>query len=66
MKVYVNEHPHQVPEQTTVTGLIEQLALTGKRVAVELNQEIVPRSQYAHTLLKEGDQLEIVQAIGGG
>ncbi len=49
-----------------MAGLIEHLQLAGRRVAVELNFEIVPRSMYEATLLKEGDAVEIVHAIGGG
>ena len=66
MKIYINGQPHELTEPTTITGLIEQLELIGKRIAIELNQEIVPRSQHTETFLKENDQLEIVHAIGGG
>lgn len=50
----------------SVAGLIDQLGYTGKRIAVERNGEIVPRSQHGSTLLASGDQLEIVVAVGGG
>jgi sulfur carrier protein len=50
----------------TVQALVESLDLFGKRLAIELNGEIVLRSQFAQTLLQEGDQLEIVGAVGGG
>jgi sulfur carrier protein len=50
----------------SVAALLEGLALAGKRVAVELNGEIVPRSRYAETPLADGDRLEIVGAVGGG
>jgi sulfur carrier protein len=46
--------------------LVEQLELVGKRLAIELNGEIVPRSQFADTPLSNGDKLEIVGAVGGG
>jgi sulfur carrier protein len=49
-----------------VAGLLEQLSLSGKRVAVERNGEIVPRSRYGDTSLADGDELEIVVAVGGG
>jgi sulfur carrier protein len=49
-----------------VARLLEALELAGKRVAVEKNGEIVPRSRYADTRLAEGDALEIVVAVGGG
>lgn len=50
----------------TVTALLEREGLAGKRVAVERNGEIVPRSQHATTELAVGDRLEIVVAVGGG
>ena len=53
-------------ETTTIAQLIEQLLLTGKRIAVEINEEIVPRSAHATTPLCAGDKVEIVHAIGGG
>jgi len=49
-----------------VAELLDALELSGKRVAVEKNGEIVPRSRYADTRLAEGDALEIVVAVGGG
>lgn len=50
----------------TLTQLIDHMALSGKRIAVEKNGSIVPRSQYAETPLKNGDHVEIVVAVGGG
>jgi len=50
----------------SVSNLLDELALAGKRVAVELNGDIVPRSQHAETYLADSDQLEIVVAVGGG
>lgn len=50
----------------TLAGLVEQLGYTGKRIAVEKNGEIVPKSQHATTVLVTGDRLEIVVAVGGG
>lgn len=52
--------------QLTVAELVLQLSLEGKRLAIERNGEIVPRSQFANTQLAAGDQLEIVGAVGGG
>ena len=49
-----------------VSRLIESLQLAGKKVAIERNGEIVPRSRYAETQLSSGDRLEIVVAVGGG
>ena len=50
----------------TVADLLRELALEGKRIAVERNGEIVPRSRYAETPVAGGDRLEIVGAVGGG
>ena len=66
MNIQVNGTAHVVPQNSTLAVLLEQLRLAGKRVAVELNGEIVPRSTYSATPLHEDDCLEIMQAIGGG
>ena len=50
----------------TVADLVRELCLEGKRIAVEQNGEIVPRSRYADTPIAPGDALEIVGAVGGG
>ncbi len=50
----------------TIAGLVAELDLAGKRLAIEKNGEIVPRSQFADVILQEGDKLEIVGAVGGG
>ena len=66
IQLSVNGQVRQVEPGASVTRLLETLAMTGKRVAVEKNGEIVPRSQYAKTPLADGDALEIVVAVGGG
>ncbi len=66
MNLTVNGKAHECPPDTTVSVLLEQLALAGRRVAVERNGDIVPRSQHLDTLLLEGDEIEIVVAVGGG
>ncbi len=53
-------------EAQSVLALLQELGYVGKRIAVELNGEIVPKSLHADTALKAGDQLEIVVAVGGG
>ncbi len=50
----------------TIAGLIAELDLVGKRLAIEKNGEIVPRSQFVDVFLQDGDKLEIVGAVGGG
>ena len=66
MRIQLNGEPYELPQGETVEALLTRLELTGRRVAVELNLDIVPRSQHAATALREGDQVEVVQAIGGG
>jgi len=66
MQIILNGESTIVDASTTIAQLIEQLQLTGKRIAVEINEEIVPRSAHANTPLHEGDKVEIVHAIGGG
>jgi sulfur carrier protein len=66
IQLTVNGQPQRLEAVTNVTRLLEALELAGKRVAVEKNGEIVPRSRYADTALADGDQLEIVVAVGGG
>ncbi len=66
MKISVNGELREYAENTTVADVVADLGLTGKRIAVELNKEIVPYDQYASHQLADEDRLEIVQAIGGG
>ena len=66
IQLSVNGQVQHVESDANLTRLLEALELTGKRLAVERNGEIVPRSQYAKTRLAEGDALEIVVAVGGG
>lgn len=66
LELKINGETRQFPEGLTVGGLIDQLGYAGKRIAVERNGEIVPKSQHAATALAGGDQLEIVVAVGGG
>jgi sulfur carrier protein len=66
MRVTVNGEGHDVPESTTVRGLIELLDLAGGPVAVERNGEVVPRAEHPATALAEGDVVEIVHFVGGG
>ncbi len=66
MKLYVNGEEHAVHEARDLAGLVAQLGLDARKVAVERNLEIVPRSAYAATPIAEGDRIEIVHFIGGG
>ena len=66
MLIQLNGESFELPDGETVAGLLTRLDLTGRRVAVELDLDIVPRSQHAKTVLKEGSKVEVVHAIGGG
>lgn len=66
MIVYVNGETREVAENTQVADVIADLGLAGKRIAVELNKEILPFDLYGKQALQSDDRLEIVQAIGGG
>jgi sulfur carrier protein len=66
MYLTVNGEGREVPESTTVRGLIELCELTDGPVAVEKNGEVVPRSAHVTTALAEGDVVEIVHFVGGG
>lgn len=66
MEIIVNGEAREVSDQLTAAQLVEQLDLGGRRLAMEVNQEIVPRSQYSSHRLRAGDRIEIVHAIGGG
>jgi len=65
-EIKINGEIRQIPDALTISGLIDQLGYAGKRIAVEKNGEIVPKSQHSTTALVAGDQLEIVVAVGGG
>lgn len=64
--ILVNGQSRDVPTGLSVAGLLAELGLDSRKVAVERNEEIVPRSTYAATLIAGGDALEIVHFIGGG
>ncbi|PHS01533.1 MAG: thiamine biosynthesis protein ThiS [Blastopirellula sp.] len=66
MKIQLNEKPQEVQAGATVAQLIESLDLNPKHVAVEVNMELIPRTQHAEHELQEGDSLEVVTLVGGG
>lgn len=66
MRITVNGEARDVDDGLTAAQLIEQLELTDRRVAMEVNEELVPRSALADYRFSQGDRVEIVHAIGGG
>ncbi len=66
INVTINGATRQFPQSTSIAALIEEMGLTGKRIALERNGAIVPRSSFAAEQLADGDKLEVVVAVGGG
>ncbi len=66
MKIQLNGEDREVAEALTIAALLEDTGHAQRRVAVEVNQQIVPRSQHATRALAPGDRVEIVHALGGG
>jgi thiamine biosynthesis protein ThiS len=66
MKLTVNGKPLELPDGSTVTALLLHLGVEPARVAVERNQDVVPRRTWAEAALADGDQIEIVTFVGGG
>jgi sulfur carrier protein len=65
-RIALNGAPRDVAPGTTLAALLEAEGLAGRRVAVEVNREIVPRGAHATHALREGDRVEVVHALGGG
>jgi sulfur carrier protein len=66
IRVMVNGAPREFPAPLTFSQLLDELALAGRKLAVERNGEIVPRSRFAEAHLADGDRIEVVVAVGGG
>ena len=66
LEIQVNGEAHSIDPGATVAGLVVALGFGGRRVAVALNREIVPRSRFESVALTPGDRVEILQAVGGG
>ena len=67
MRIQINGEPREFPQSFLLLNeLLDTLSLPPQRIAVELNKTIVPRSLWEKTTLKDGDQIEIVQFVGGG
>ena len=66
VRILVNGAPREFDRAPTVAQFLDQLELAGRRLAIERNGEIVPRSRFADEVLAEGDRIEVVVAVGGG
>lgn len=66
MTIHLNGEPRDVPEGCTIAALLELLEVRMKGVAVERNQEVIPRAEHGSTVLSEGDRVEVVTLVGGG
>jgi thiamine biosynthesis protein ThiS len=66
MQIYLNGKEREIPEKITMRNLVQELDLGDQRFAIEVNEELVPRSSFDKYHLKSGDRVEVVQAIGGG
>ena len=66
MKIVLNGHEADVASDATLADVVASAGLAGRRVAIEVNREIVPRSDYRARVLAAGDRIEVVHAIGGG
>lgn len=66
MQITVNGSPIEIPDGLSMAGLIDRLALSGRRMAVEVNEELVPRSLFESHRLATNDRVEIIHAVGGG
>ncbi len=66
MEIHVNGERHELASGSSLAELLDELHYGAQRIAVEVNEEIVPRSEYGSHHLQDGDRVEIVRAIGGG
>lgn len=66
MRIRLNGEPHDLDGPTTVSALLASLGIDARRVAVEHNLVVVKKAQYGGTLIQEGDEVEIVNFVGGG
>ena len=66
IRVTVNGAPREYAAPTTYADLVDELSLAGKRLAIEVNGEILPRSRFPEARLADGDRIEVVVAVGGG
>ena len=66
MTIKLNGDPHELPGPMSVSALLEELAIDARRVAVELNTAVVKKAAYESSVVGDGDEVEIVNFVGGG
>ena len=66
MNILLNGEPRKIAAGTTLSELLVELEMSQQRIAVEINLNIIPRSQHGETVLEADDKVEVVRAIGGG
>ncbi len=66
VQITVNDEPRALPDGATVADLVAALGLGPRRIAVEVNRDIVPRATYSSTVLHDGDVVEVIHFVGGG
>lgn len=64
--IQLNGEPYKIEERASLAELIERLKLSRGRIAVEINQAVVPKAEYEQRVLKPGDKVEIINFVGGG
>ena len=66
LAIRVNGEPREVASGSTLAQLVDALGLTGRKIAVAVNRDVVPRAAHAARVLRAGDRVEILEAVGGG
>jgi sulfur carrier protein len=66
IRIVLNGAPREFPAPLTFSQLLDELSLAGRRLAIERNGEIVPRSRFGDDAISDGDRVEVVVAVGGG
>ena len=66
IKIFINGDLSKFPQETNIVSVLESLNISSKHIAIEINENLVFRSDWQETNLKDGDKVEIVKAIGGG
>ena len=66
IKIFINGDLKKIPQETNIVSVLESLNISTKHIAIEINENLVFRSDWQETNLKDGDKVEIVKAIGGG